>query len=86
MGSQLVETPAEMMAKATRMLRRVMFLQMVWFPALWQAACCSCGRPGRTTTFLLSAAAGQGRPSPRRGPWRLPPSAVSFTPTSWPWS
>jgi hypothetical protein len=31
MGSQLVETPAEMMAKATRMLRRVMFLQMVWF-------------------------------------------------------
>src|ERR1035441_6527025 len=31
MGSEVVPTPADVMAKATRMLKRVMLLQMVWF-------------------------------------------------------
>jgi len=31
MNSELVPTPAEVMAKATRMLQRVMLLQVVWF-------------------------------------------------------
>ena len=31
MGSELVPTPAEVMAKATKMLQRVMLLQVVWF-------------------------------------------------------
>jgi hypothetical protein len=31
MGSELVPTPADVMAKATKMLRRVMSLQIVWF-------------------------------------------------------
>ncbi|MGA3352880.1 MAG: hypothetical protein ABSD85_06800 [Acidimicrobiales bacterium] len=31
MGSEVVQTPSEVMAKATRMLKRVMLLQMVWF-------------------------------------------------------
>jgi len=31
MGSELLPTPAEVMAKATKMLQRVMLLQVVWF-------------------------------------------------------
>ncbi|MGD0944397.1 MAG: hypothetical protein ABR972_09010 [Acidimicrobiales bacterium] len=31
MGSEVVQTPADVMAKATRMLKRIMLLQMVWF-------------------------------------------------------
>jgi hypothetical protein len=31
MGSDVVETPADVMARATRMLKRVMALQVVWF-------------------------------------------------------
>ena len=31
MGSEVVPTPSDVMAKATRMLKRVMLLQMVWF-------------------------------------------------------
>lgn len=31
MGSEVVVTPGDVMAKATRMLKRVMALQMVWF-------------------------------------------------------
>jgi hypothetical protein len=31
MGSEVVPTPADVMAKATRMLKRVMLLQMAWF-------------------------------------------------------
>ena len=31
MGSQVLPTPAEVMAKATRMLQRVMALQVLWF-------------------------------------------------------
>jgi hypothetical protein len=31
MSSQLLATPADVMAKATRMLQRVMSLQLVWF-------------------------------------------------------
>ena len=30
-GSEVVPTPSDVMAKATRMLKRVMLLQMVWF-------------------------------------------------------
>ncbi|MGD0439375.1 MAG: hypothetical protein ABSB52_01995 [Acidimicrobiales bacterium] len=31
MGSQVLPTPAEVMAKATKMLQRVMLLQVLWF-------------------------------------------------------
>jgi hypothetical protein len=31
MGSEVVETPADVMAKATRMLKRIMLVQMAWF-------------------------------------------------------
>jgi len=39
MGSEVVPTPADVMAKATRMLKRVMLLQMVWFLCFFAGAC-----------------------------------------------
>ena len=36
MGSEVYATPAEVMAKATRMLQRVMLLQMAWFAVLYR--------------------------------------------------
>jgi hypothetical protein len=74
MGSELVETPAEVMAKATRMLKRVMSLQVVWFVcflggglvtlrAAWKnthlpAACNGQGGTARASSVVAAVTAG----------------------------
>ncbi|MGA2803709.1 MAG: hypothetical protein ABSF89_04860 [Acidimicrobiales bacterium] len=66
MGGELLPTPAEVMAKATRMLQRVMLLQVLWFACfmagglatIWTAwknthlpAACTAHVPGTTAVI-----------------------------------
>jgi len=60
MGSEVLPTPSDVMAKATRMLKRVMLLQTAWSCAFSLVACSWCGRRGRTASARHLHEWGQG--------------------------